>query len=343
MNSEILNSKCQSCGSELVYNPKLGCLTCKYCSTNVYLPKQREGAVLIRQYDSDFHPNELNHFLKAYKCNGCGNVYYMSSEETSKKCPNCGMTSSVIDDPGYCADGVIPFKVTKDQAKSIFEKHMKEKGMNLSAKDSELEGVFIPVYNFMYNIDTVYSASATDLRRYSDGTYYSISKPVFGEKHERINSQGQSATTLETDEFLSLFDENDYIGIIPYTPEYTYGYRVDTINKNINEFYFDVIQNAEQDTKDRITKKVLDSYKEITGLSVDSRVNDVTFNFTYVPVYINTFTKGKKTYKTFISGTTGKTVGHYPPTVGGIMKTTLKVLLVLAVIIFLILVFTEKG
>lgn len=343
MNSNVLNSKCQSCGSELIYNPKLGCLTCKYCSTNVFLPKKKENSIIVREYSADFHPNQLNQSLKSYKCNGCGNIYYMSSEESSKQCPNCGMTSSVVDeDPGYCADGVVPFKVTKEQAKSIFAKHMKSKGISLTAKESELEGVFIPVWNFMYNVDSAYSASATELRRYSDGTYYSISKPVYGEKHKRVKSQGVSATNLEADEFLSLFDENDYAGILPYSPEYTYGYKVETINKNIHDYYYGITSKAEDETKSEISKKILNSYKEVSNMSIDSRVNDVYFNFTYVPVYVNKYTRKNKTFKTYISGTTGKTIGHSPTSAKSILSTITKLLLLIGAIVLLILILKSE-
>ena len=200
LDSSVLNAKCKSCGSELVYNPKMGCLTCKYCSSNVYLPKKNQNVELTRQYSSDFHLNKLNQALIAYKCNGCGNIFYMSGEEKSKKCPNCAMTSSVIvEDPGYCADGVVPFKTTKEQATDEFNKYLKSKGITLNDKEKELQGVFVPVWNFMFNVDSTYSASATELRRYSDGTYYSVSKPIYGEKHKRVKSFCKSATDAEKD------------------------------------------------------------------------------------------------------------------------------------------------
>ena len=78
MNSNILNAKCQNCGSELVYNPQLMCLTCKYCESNVFLPKRNEKAVLVRQYTPEFHPNQLNQALRAYQCNACKTTYYMA-------------------------------------------------------------------------------------------------------------------------------------------------------------------------------------------------------------------------------------------------------------------------
>ena len=34
------------------------------------------------------------------------------------------------------------------------------------------------------------------------------------------------------------FDENDYQELIPYFPEYTYGFRVDAIDRDIHDFYY---------------------------------------------------------------------------------------------------------
>ena len=330
MESKILNSKCQNCGSELIYNPKNNCLTCKYCESNVFLPKKNENAVLVRQYSSEFHPNQLNQALRAYKCNACATVYYMSSEEKSEKCPNCGGSgSTMVEDPGYCADGVIPFKITKEQAAAALIKYLKKtKGVDAQikkdAKENKLTGVFVPVWNFQFNVDASYSASATVLKQYSDGTYYSVYKPVYGEKHKRIKSLDQSATSAQTEEFLELFTEEDYNQIIPYTPEYTYGFQVDTIDRSIHDYYYTVIEKAEVEMKDEIKKKVLGSYKEISNLSVDCRANDVFFNFTYIPIYVHTYKKKNKTYKTYISGTTGKVISHNPKTpakiIGGFVK-----------------------
>lgn len=340
--TKTLNSKCQNCGSKLIYNPKSNCLTCTHCETNYILPKRNEKAVLVRQYSSGFMPNQLNRSLIAYKCNACANIYYISSEEMSKKCPNCGSNSStVVEDDGYCADGIIPFKISREEAAEAFSKHLKkQRGIPSSlkklAKEQKLMGVFIPVWNFKFNIDAQYSANATEVKQNYDGTFYSTYKPIYGEKHKRVNSLDQSATTAEEDEFLELFDEKDYADIIPYTPEYTFGYRVDKINKDIHDYYHEISKDAEEEMKKKIKKSVLSSHKEVSDLFVDCQASDVFFNFTYVPVYVNTYTYRGKVYRTYISGTTGKTIGKPPVTFTGIAKTLLKVLGIAALIALII-------
>ena len=333
-----ISSKCQNCGSELWYNPKENCLTCKYCETNYFLPKKSDDAIMVRQYSAAFHPNQLNQALDAYKCGGCGNKYYMSSEEKSKRCPNCGNNhSEQIEDNGYCADAVLPFKLSKDEAAKAFAKYLKSQhdfpiGLKKHAQNGKLMGVFVPVWNFSYSVNGAYSANSGDIRKDSNGSYYNITKPVFGEKNKRVDSYDVLATTKENKILLDLFDENDYVDLIPYFPEYTYGYRVDAIDKDIHDIYYKFTEDAVDDMKDELRKYALKRHKDVSDLTIDADIHDVFFNFAYVPVYINTFTYRGKTYKTYISGTTGKVTSKTPKSIGSIFKKLVKVLGVAAVV-----------
>ena len=333
-----ISSKCKNCGSELWYNPKQGCLTCKYCETNHFLPKKSDDAVMVRQYSAGFHPNQLNQSLNAYKCGGCGTKYYMSSEEKTKRCPNCGSNHcDKVEDNGYCADAILPFSLTKDDAAKAFAKYLKSQhdfpiGLKKHAQNGKLMGVFVPVWNFSYSVNGSYSANANDIKKDSFGSYYNVTKPVFGERTKRVASLDKLACSKEDARVLDLFDEDDYAGLLPYFPEYTYGYRVDAIDRDIHDFYYKFTEEAEGDMKEELRKYALKRHKDISDLSVDAEVNDVFFNFAYVPVYVNTFNYRGKTYKTYISGTTGKVVGKTPKSFGSFLKKVFKFLAVAAVV-----------
>lgn len=338
MENEIISTKCKNCGSELIFDPKSGSLRCKHCDTNYFLPRKKDDAFLVRQYSESFHPNQLCQFLKAYKCSACGNVYYMSSDEKSKKCMNCGNSSStMVEDAGYSADGIIPFKITKEEATKKFKEYLRTQhsiphDLKKLAANGKLMGVFVPVWNFSFNITASYSANASELKKDSDGAYYSISKPVFGDKIQRVKSYDETATTTQDDALLELFDEDDYADIIPFVPEYTYGYRVDSANKDIHEFYYDITKKAEDKMESKIKHEILSKYKEVSDIDVEARAEDVFFNFTYVPVYVNTYEYKGKIYKTYVSGTTGKVAGNPPKSLLKILKTFLKGVAVLGVI-----------
>ena len=59
-------------------------------------------------------------------------------------------------------------------------------------------------------------------------------------------------------------------------------------------------------------KKLLARKNNTHHINISCKADDVFFNFTYVPVYVNVFKTKKKIYKIFISGTTGKITGKTP-------------------------------
>ena len=333
-----MTSKCKNCGSELEFNAKEGCLTCRYCKSNYFLPTSNDKAVLVRQYDAGFHPNQMNKTLYSYECDTCKNIYYSSSDEASKKCPNCGnATSTLVQDSGYCADGILPFKISKEEAAKKLAEYFRSKGsipsdLKKMGNGQKLVGLFIPVWNFSFTISASYNGNAVELKKDYNGMYYSVNKPVFGDEVKRVESYDEAAKSNEDPIFLDLFDENDYNKIIPYTPEYTYGYNVDGINKNIHDYYYKITSDAEKDMENKITKKLNSKYKEIYDIQVDADARDVFFNFTYVPVYVNTYTHKGKTYKTYVSGTTGKVIGKEPTSAKRVIGKFLKGLAVAAII-----------
>lgn len=338
---EKVISECKNCGSELKFDPTKQTLSCAYCESTYRLPKAKIDSVLVRGYSNAFHPNQFNKGLNAYKCDMCGHIYFTASQEMSKDCSSCGgVNCTEIKTSGYCADGIIPFEISKEQAAEKFKNYIKSKSnlpksFIMEANNKNLTGVFIPVWNFVFDVDARYSANAVELKKDDSGRYYSIPFPVFGTKNEAIKSADQCATSTETDDFLELFDENDYDKIIPYVPEYTFGYKVDDINRNIHEYYELVTETEEAKLKKEISRHILKKHKDVSNMRIETMSSDVYFNFTYVPVYVNTYTKKGKVYKTYISGTTGKVVGKTPHSIKGLLKGLAKVLGLAAAIVLI--------
>ena len=315
---EEFSSVCPNCGSDLFFNPKTGALTCKYCESNFYLPTSKKNAFIVRQYSPGFHPSVLNKTLNSYKCKSCSRVYFMTTEGRSCRCPNCGNSDiELTEEPGFCADGVIPFTVSKEEAAKQMKEFLKSnnkipKELRLMAENQKLMAVLIPVWNFSFNLYANYSANETLLKKDRYDMYYGIDNPIFGSKEKRISSIDECATDGEDNSFLALFDEKDYAKIVPYCPEYSFGARVEPITKDIHSFYDDVIERAEKKFKSEIMKELLARKNNTHDINISCKADDVFFNFTYVPVYVNVFKSKKKIYKIFVSGTSGKVVGKTP-------------------------------
>jgi predicted RNA-binding Zn-ribbon protein involved in translation (DUF1610 family) len=344
---EEFNSVCQNCGSDLFFNPKTGCLTCKYCESSFYLPTSRKNAVIVRQYTSGFHPSVFNKKLNSYKCTSCERTYFMTTEGHSSRCPNCGNSDiELASEPGFCADGVVPFTITKQQAAEKMKDYLKNnhkipKELRKLVESQKLMAVLIPVWNFSFNLYANYSATEHYAEKGYDGMYYTAKNPIFGEKEKRIKSLDECATEGEDETFLDLSDEDDYAAIVPYYPEYSFGSRVDPITKDIHIFYDKIIEKAKNDFIKEIRKELLNRKRDTYNIDVSCNPGDVFFNFTYVPVYVNVFNYKKKRYKLFVSGTTGKVNGKTPTSTWYRVKKFLRVVGIGALLAILYKIFKK--
>ena len=173
-------------------------------------------------------------------------------------------------------------------------------------------------------MDATYSANASELKKDNNGMYYTVPIPVFGTRSESVRSADQNATSVEMDELLDLFDERDYDKIIPYSPEYTFGFQVDDINRSIHDYYDIVIDSEERKLRKQISDDILNNNKDVNNLNIKIVPREVYFNFAYVPVYVYTYFYKGKTYKIYISGTTGKVAGKTPISIKHIFKKIAK-------------------
>lgn len=342
MDKRFIKPKCENCGSRLIFDPEQGLLRCISCDSNYILPKKDDSAVLIRQYSPKFQPSQLNKKLIAYKCENCGNITYMSSDEHSNRCFNCGgLSSAVVQDSGICADGIIPFKISKKEAAVYFQKYLKKKWgipkeLKNYASNQKLTGIYVPVWNFTFDLSATYHATIEETYTSSSGESESHFREVYGDRFKHIKSMDESANSNESSVFLNLFDEDDYSDIIPYRTEYTYGFRVDNIDRDIHEYYGKILGRAEMELEEEIRSSLSTGNKTVTNIELNANAHNVFFNFAYVPVYVNTFKKKNKVYKTYISGTTGKVVGKSPRSFLKILLSVLGPILIVGGVIALI-------
>lgn len=342
---EKLLTKCKNCGGQLRFDPKKQTLKCEYCETSYHLPKAKVNAVLVRGYSNAFHPNELNKNLNFYRCSKCGHAYFSACEEKSQECFECGNSSlEKINSSGYCADGIIPFEIDKKTAVTKLTNYLKAKP-NIpkvvfnNILPENLTGVFVPVWNFIFDIDATWTANASKLKKNWNGTYYTVPVPVFGTRSESIKSADQCATTNEADDLLELFNETDYDKIIPYSSEWTFGYKIDETNRNIHDYYEFVTTTEEKKISKEISDKILRDNQDVTDMQINTNSHDVYFNYVYVPVYVYKYNYKGKTYKNYVSGSSGKVAGKTPVSLNGILKILAKYLGLAAIIILLYFIF----
>ncbi len=133
LNEQKLNSKtifnsadthkCPGCSGNLFFDLELGKLQCNNCSKS-YFPEYFEISELldkIKLDDSSIEEDEsVNHEII---CNACGASVVASKNTVSTFCAFCGSPAIISSrlTKAFRPDCLIPFKVTKTEAQTIFK------------------------------------------------------------------------------------------------------------------------------------------------------------------------------------------------------------------------------
>ena len=88
-----------------------------------------------------------------------------------------------------------------------------------------------------------------------------------------------------------------------------------TIHEKLNNYIEDLKDFTENDLRIRLKQK----YDEIVNLNCDTTLKNVSFNYCYVPVFMNHFIYKNKDYHCYISGINGKVAGKTPKSTGKIL------------------------
>jgi DNA-directed RNA polymerase subunit RPC12/RpoP len=153
-NQTTSDNKCPSCGATLAFDPATGGLVCNFCGASVAL-NTMPAAPGIGYTLEDLNYTAGQHYLrmvnKLIVCGTCGGTFVADQSAMSGLCPYCGSnsitetTSSGMLEP----TGVIPFKISKEQAQAMFKdwvvkRKMAPMDIAKNAEITDLTGVYVP-------------------------------------------------------------------------------------------------------------------------------------------------------------------------------------------------------
>lgn len=135
---------CKMCGANLKYISSIQKVCCEHCG-NSFEPNEIE-------YDDSVY-NEL----KQYMCSSCGAELVSTGKTGIIKCIYCGGKEFVNGETNkdYILDGVIPFKIDKEEFIKSYENQLKhtldvEESFRDKIKETKIIGFYLP-YSFANN------------------------------------------------------------------------------------------------------------------------------------------------------------------------------------------------
>ena len=355
--------KCPSCTAPLAYKPGAEKITCEFCGTEVSIKtleelyaqaeKQAAQADAARQakWDTVNAGDEWSaqeaEMMRAYTCSSCGAEIVCDENTMATECCYCGNPTMLPNrfDKGLKPDYLIPFKVTKEEAKAKLKefyagKRLLPDGFASQNRIESIQGMYVPFWLFDSTLTASATFTATNSRTYSSGDdditetdHYRCSRS--GSMHfERVPVDGSEKMD---DEYMESIEPYDYSEMVPFTTAYMAGYLADK---------YDVDAEASVPRADaRVNQTALDTLEEdVTGFdtccidegtgAVNKMENSV--KYAMAPVWILSTRYQDKPYTFVMNAQTGKFVGRLPIDMNKANMYTIGSFIPFAIIIYFI-------
>ena len=327
----LLEYKCPACGGALSFDASLQKLKCPYCDTEFEVEALRElDEALKQEQPSDFTwesqpegqwSEDETQNLRSYICQSCGGEIVGDLNTAATNCPYC-------DNPVVMAgnftgtlrpDLVVPFKLSKEQAKAALQQHLNKKPLlprlfKTQNRIESIQGIYVPFWLFDTDADASIRYRATRVHHWSDANYnytrtsfYSLLRAgTIGFDNVPVDGSSKMDNAL-----MESIEPYDMTQAVDFQTAYLAGYLADK---------FDV---EAEDCKTRANDRIRASteaafagttvgYSTVIPENTNIRLSGGRVRYALLPAWILTTRYRDKIYTFAMNGQTGKLVGNLP-------------------------------
>ena len=341
-------NRCPKCGAtDILLNPKTGKLRCSYCR-HEFDPEKITGMEediknLTGEVVGSGAQNivaDTNSIL-TFKCTSCGaEIVVDTSEASHARCHWCRNILSVNQKipNGTIPDVVLPFKLTKDQAKASIERFVGKRKFFANPKfrqeftTENIMGVYFPYMIVDVNSHaklvgqgehlvrsyTVKSGNSEE-RRY-DADLYDVEREfdlaikglTIESNSDRLNNEDKSKTNNVINAIMPFDTEN----AVKYDSNYMRGYTSEKRNVNVDELK-DIVKVQSKDVARFAANDSLKNYdRGVAWSSEEFNVKGQQWKAAYLPVWLYSYQEVKGDKKVLhyvaVNARTEETMGSVP-------------------------------
>lgn len=335
MGAEEHRFPCDSCGSDMRFDPGGERLVCDHCGNTRPIetsPWTRSKAVeekdLVRALKSGIGTAEMEE-TRTSTCPNCGARVEFDPAVHAKECPFCA--TPVVLDTGPSRQikpaAVVPFLLDEGAARSAMTQWLGSlwfapNGLKEYArKGRKMAGVYTPSWTFDAETESdyrgqrgiVYHERMTVMR---NGKRESVDvpkvrwTPVRGRVARFFDDVLVVASTALPERFRTALVHWDLTRLEPYQPEYLAGFRA--------EAYTIELEDAFTEARAIMDRQILRDIKFDIGGDrqrvddVNTRLSDMTFKHILVPVWVAAYRFRGRSFRFVVNGQTGQVVGERP-------------------------------
>ena len=326
---------CETCGSDLRFDPGDERLICDHCGHTEAINHgawSRSKAVAELDYRNALQAGlGSDEMVEAAvsDCPNCGAKVEFDAAEHAAECPYCA--TPVVSDVGAMRQikprAVLPFMMEEEAARSAMTDWLGSLWfapaglMDYARKGRKMAGVYMPAWTF--DADT-----KSDYQGQQGTVYYETRQVTRNGKTQTVRVQKVRwrrvdgrvarffddvlvlASTALPERFRTGLESWDLTRLEPYQPEYLAGFRA--------EAYTIELEPAFQEARAVMDRQILRDIKFDIGGDrqrvddVRTRVSDITFKHILVPVWLAAYKYRGKSYRFVVNGQSGQVTGERP-------------------------------
>lgn len=341
-------NRCPKCGAtDILLNPKTGKLRCSYCR-HEFDPEKITGMEEdIKNLTGEIMGSGAQNIIAdtnsvlTFKCTSCGaEIVVDTSEASHARCHWCRNVLSVNQQipNGIIPDVVLPFKLTKDQAKACIEKFVGKRKFFANSKfrqeftTENIMGVYFPYMivdvnshakligqgEHLVRFYTVKSGNSEE-RRY-DADLYDVEREfdlaikglTIESNSDRLNNEDKSKTNNVINAIMPFDTEN----AVKYDSNYMRGYTSEKRNVNVDELK-ELVKVQSKDVARFAANDSLKNYdRGVAWSSEEFNVKGQQWKAAYLPVWLYSYQEVKGDKKVLhyvaVNARTEETMGSVP-------------------------------
>ena len=331
------SKKCPGCGGNLIFDVEIGSLICRSCG-NLYNPSTMEmnGSLGIENPEQEYGVNdEIDYQDKGNKkivCNSCGSQIVTDANTAATICPFCGSPTLVTRrlTRQFRPDALIPFTITKEQAKKAYYDHVTSvrhvpKAFSSKATIDKMTGIYVPFWLVSADVKMDiggWTHTVMDGSKYYDplkqeaNRNHSVDIPVDGTVEFSLANVPFDGSRKISDRLMEACEPFDLSKLVPYNASYLSGWLAEKYDSQPKDMY-ERIKNRLDIYCHEVAEKV--NFEDTDAFTYNSSYTSIDYKnyrviYCLLPIWFLNINYNDRRYQYAVNGQTGEASGQAPTT-----------------------------
>ena len=306
-------------------------MKCPFCDTEFEVEALQElDAALKQEKPSDFTwesqpedqwSEEETQNLRSFICQSCGGEIVGDLNTAATSCPYCD--NPVVVPARFTGtlrpDLVVPFKLSKQQAKEALSRHLLKKPLLPKLFKSQnriegIQGIYVPFWLFDTDVSANIRYKATRVHTWSDSNYTYTRTSFYNLLRAGTMSFDNvpvDASSKMANELMESIEPYDLSQGVDFQTAYLAGYLADKFDVEADVCKTRANQRIQTSTEESFAQTTV-GYATVTPVHTDVQLSGGRVRYALLPAWILTTRWQNKVYTFAMNGQTGKMVGNLP-------------------------------